>query len=234
MAKLIRFLVLVLLLPLIYAFVREAFAVFATDVSLEAIKWFLFGLAAYLLFYALFLRGRIAFWEVFDHELTHLFVSVLFFQKPKQFVVAPGQADGWVAWEGGCGYTFIVLAPYFLPLLVLPLLPVRCFVSAPPFSVVLDILLGVALGFHLGALVSSELRLRQSDLRNVGIIVSLVWIFLFSIVLLVIVLYVVSGDCAAILDYFKNGWTRTVDAYKITLEWLRTSVIPALRGFFGG
>jgi len=83
MAKLIRFLVLVLLLPLIYAFVREAFAVFATDVSLEAIKWFLAGLAAYLLFYALFLRGRIRFWEVFDHELTHLFASVLFFQKPK-------------------------------------------------------------------------------------------------------------------------------------------------------
>lgn len=121
-----------------------------------------------------------------------------------------------------------------MPLLVLPLLPIRCLVSAPPFSIVLDILIGVALGFHLAALISFELRLGQTDIRNTGIITSLVLIFFFTTVLLVIVLYVVSGNCAAILDYFKGAWARTVEAYKITLEWLRTGVLPALRGFFGG
>lgn len=56
---------------------------------------------------------------------------------------------------------------------------------------------------------------------------------MLNIVFLVVILGIVTGNCTGILDYFKNAWDRTVEAYGAALEFLQTGVIPAISEWLG-
>jgi hypothetical protein len=51
---------------------------------------------------------------------------------------------------------------------------------------------------------------------------------LLNIVFLVVILGIVTGNYTGILDYFKNAFDRTVEAYKAVFEFLGTRLIPAI------
>lgn len=63
------------------------------------------------------LRRRMAWFEVFEHELTHALAALLFFRRVRNFTA--GEGSGAVSHSGNfggkVGSDFIGLAPYFLP-----------------------------------------------------------------------------------------------------------------------
>jgi hypothetical protein len=90
MGKLLRFLLLVIALPLVYALVVEAYLFLRADISLGSVRWFLYGFIPTLFIYFLLTVGNspnIVFINTFRHELTHAFVSILFFQFPTLFMI---------------------------------------------------------------------------------------------------------------------------------------------------
>jgi hypothetical protein len=227
LGKLIRFFVLILLAPLIYAFTYEAFLFFSrSGITFKSIQWFLLGFALSMLIYILLPRRRVRFWEVFEHELIHLITGVVFLRRPTSFVVAPDEVNGVTGMEPGCGITPIRLAPYFLPLFTLPLLLIKPFVP-PPFDEVANFLIGFTLAFHYASLIAWEFRLSQDDFTSTGVIFSVVVTIFLNIVFLVVILGIVTGNCTGIVDYFKNAFDRTVEAYSAAIEFLQTRVIPA-------
>lgn len=232
-AKLIRFFILILLAPLIYAFTYEALLFFLrSGITFKSIQWFLLGFALSILIYFLLLGDRLRFWEIFEHELTHLITGLMFFKKPASFVVAPGEVNGAVRIQSGFGSTPITLAPYFLPLFTLPFLLIKPFLP-PPFDQVANFLIGFTLAFHYASLIAWEFRPSQPDFRSTGVIFSIVVTIFLNIVFLVVILGIVTGNYTGILDYFKNGFDRTVEAYKAVIEFLLTGVIPAISEWLG-
>lgn len=90
MGKLLRFLLLVIALPLVYALVVEAYLVLRADITLSNIRWFLYGFVPTFLIYLPLTRAKspnIVFINTFRHELTHAFVSILLFTFPTVFFI---------------------------------------------------------------------------------------------------------------------------------------------------
>ena len=237
MGKLVRFILLMPLLPAIYAFSHEA-VLFVTQLKFEDLIFFLIGMAAYLLLYVVILAGRINFVETLEHELTHAVAALMFFQMPRKLVVDPGEADNGNSGEKGTakkgstkaagvtetiGCFPVLLAPYFLPLFTLPLLLVKLVVP-PPYDRVVDALIGFTLAFHYVRLFK-DLRVKQSDITTAGTIFAAVVAIFLNLLFLVLILAVVTGTLAALPDYLTASIDRAKQAYVAVYEWIKSQEI---------
>jgi hypothetical protein len=99
-----------------------------------------------------------------------------------------------------------------------------------PIDVVTDFLIGFTLACHYTMLIR-QFHLKQTDITDTGVIFSIVMTFFLNLIFLIIIIAVVVENYAGILDYLKNSYDRTVEAYKVAIEFLRTRVIPAIQGF---
>jgi hypothetical protein len=231
MIKLFRRLLLVVLAPFAYAFAVEAFSLVSTDISLEGIKWFLFGFGPTLPIYAALSHAHssvIHFIEVFRHELAHAAVSTLFLRPPKFFLVdVRDTGSRTVGLTGPVGGDFLaVLAPYYLPLFTLPLLLLRP-IAPQSIQRVADLLIGVTYAFHLVTSIK-DFSWKQTDIKSMGRIFSTGAIIMFQIVWLVVIVCVVTGNYAGIVSYFKSSAERGVDAYEVVFEVAKTRLPPIL------
>jgi hypothetical protein len=227
--KLLRFAVLLLFMPLIYAFSYEA-VLFLGKTNLEDLLDFLFGIVAYLLLYVLFLNGRIGFLETLEHELSHAAASLTILHMPGKLVVDPqsgGKAAG-VVETVGCFW--VALAPYFLPLFTLPLLLLRP-IMPPPFDRVIDFLLGSTLAFHYVRLIK-DLRVKQTDITSTGCFFSFVFAIFMNLIFLLLILTVVTGGYSRLPEYVQASWNRTKAAYAAAYQAITTLQIPDLKGLF--
>jgi hypothetical protein len=224
MLKLLRLFVLILLAPLAFALVYQAYQFLRSDISLQEVQWFLYGLGLYFLLYVTPLRERITFLEILDHELTHTAASLAFLKVPTKLEV--DYAKGGKV-ESARGDFLTALAPYYLPLATLPLLLIKPLIS-DTFNNALNFAIGLALAFHYGGLVQ-DFHFKQTDLKDKGIVFSIIVIFVFNVVWLVIILSVVTGSYSSILVYFENVFARTQALYALILEGLRTGEFPTLK-----
>ena len=206
MDKLLRFIAVVLLVPLIYAFAYEAYLFVTTDFAFHLLRYFVLGFATYLLVYLIIAGRRVLFFEVFEHELGHALTGLVFFQNVEGFAATPGQ--GLVVLDDA--NFMIMLAPYYLPVFAIPLLLIRPFVS-PPIVDVADFLLGSSLAFHYGSLLRWEFRPSQPDLKEMGWWFSVGIALLMNAIILVLVLSVVLENYSAILEYFQSTWVRRAE-----------------------
>jgi hypothetical protein len=136
-----------------------------------ALVGFLIGAAAWAL-----LGRKLAFFGVFEHELTHLIFGLIMFQRPRSFYASDRR--GHVTTEGG---NFIDnLAPYYFPTFSYMLLAVFPLLK-PGAYLYFYSLLGLVTGYHLVSNIA-EFGFRQSDIRRSGPLFSLVFC-LFAAVL---------------------------------------------------
>lgn len=229
--RLARLGLLLLLAPLLYAFLEQAYLFARSEITFERIVWFLAGMVCYLLFYAIVFHGNqdYEFVETFTHELAHAVVSISLLQMPQGFIVDLKNRKAEVQTRSRSPFT--ALAPYYLPLFTIPFLLLKPIVL-PPFHSLVDFFIGFTLGFHY-VLFLNDFRLRQTDITKTGIIFSFVLTFFLNILFLVIILCVVINCYQCILDYFKASFLGAVDAYKAALEWLRSEAIPRAKDLVG-
>lgn len=221
MGKLLNFVLGILLLPLIYAVSYEAL-LFFIQIEWKDTLFFLLGMAVYVLLYAVALTGKIGFLETLEHELTHAGASLAMFKMPKKLVVDPkggGKTAGETETEAA-GCFLVALAPYFLPLFTLPLLLLRPVVP-PPFDRVIDSLIGFTLAFHYVRLYN-DLRVKQSDIVDTGIIFSVIFSVVMNLVFLLVILAVVIGQYSMIPEYFGASWERAKMAYQTIIQAIRS------------
>ena len=143
------------------------------------LRYYLF--AGFIAFFAVFLiprtRNNFRWLMKFTHEFTHLFFAILFFRKINREDCYVSYSNGWF------GYHLITLAPYFVPLFTLALLPWRFTTgtATPVFLHTIDALIGFTYAFHVCCW-AKQTRLHQTDITGPGIVLSLLIISTFHII----------------------------------------------------
>ena len=222
--KLIRLFASFLLAPLVYSFAREAYSFLTSDVDLASLDWFIYGAIFYVLIYALVFRGKYSrkFFEHLKHESAHSMVGYIFFRHTRKLIVNPeatyaSEETSQVAYRNLSGPdSLISLAPYYCPTFTIPLLIVRLIVSYPIHKVI-DLLIGLTLAFHYVS-VKNEFGLKQRDIRDTGLMFSIVVTCILNIIFLVVIVCIVSGNHSNLLNYFENSFVRALESYKIIYQ----------------
>jgi hypothetical protein len=159
-----------------------------------ALLGFLIGATAWAL-----LGRKLAFFGVFEHELTHLVFGLIMFQRPRSFYAS--ERRGHVTSQGG---NFVDnLAPYYFPtfsymlLAVFPLLKP----GAHPYFYSL---LGLVTGYHLVSNVA-EFGFRHSDIRRSGPLFSLVFCIFAAVMAFGFLTAFIIGNFRGGLDFLAAG-----------------------------
>jgi hypothetical protein len=219
--KLFRLFVLILLAPLLYAFVYEAGAFLVTHASGYFLSAFMAGLAAYLFMYPVLFHDKINFLEHFGHELSHAIVAVMLMRPVNSLTVNPTEGSAVNTSNPGC---LIHLAPYYLPVFVFPLLIVKL-VMIPLLHWVIDLLIGIATAFHIASVLKT-FRLRQTDIQRTGLIVSICVTVAVNAAFLVVIVSGVIDDYLAAWAYVQSSVIRAGEFYRAVLG----SLIGVLAG----
>ena len=136
------------------------------------------------------LRRQLTFFATLEHELTHMFVGLLFLKRPASLQVSE-QGNGHVTMYGK--NFLIALAPYFLPTICLFLLPLPM-VLQQRAQIWFCGILGAATAFHFWTGLH-ETHLQQTDLLETGL-----W---FSLPFVAVANLVAFG---AIFAYVRDGY----------------------------
>lgn len=231
MWKFIRNVIGILLLPLLYVVLVEAYSAVAPHLSLQPFLYAILGFAVYVVVHVAFFRTYHMF-TTLEHEFGHAAMGCLFLKPPR---VIMGTAD--LGGETGMpnGYNFVItLAPYFLPLLTIPLLIAKAVALQwnllPSYGhIALDFLIGFTLGFHFVGLFE-ELRLYQPDLKTSGRIFSIVIIVLMNVLFLLVTIAVLLGEYSVLTSFAQASIGRVKEVYAELLQKVRDFDLSVLTG----
>ena len=177
-----------------------------------------------------YLLKRFVGFSTFEHELTHAFVALLFFNRITKFVVTRWDG-GYVNYRGGLpGWLFeylIGLAPYFLPTFVFVFVMIRPFLGSVVFPYY-DIWIGMWLTFYFSTYLSeirqsttkTKFRLAgsntwaQSDIAEEGYIFSFIFILAMSLLNYGIIFNVIQHDYKDFLAYLGGIFKESYFFYK--------------------
>lgn len=193
--------------PEFWAAIKAVFA------SLGVYKWFFIGLGAFFVLRIIPFLGRNSkVLETASHELTHMFMCLLFFKRVQSLKVsAEGSGEVWHS-GNGLGHLFIALAPYSLPIFTFIVLIFSIWGSAESMHVY-HLLIGFTLAFHIVCF-ATQTSLRQTDITSQGVVRSFLYITLFLMFNLAIVLLSVKmGFTDAIVSVCKDVWGNFVSIW---------------------
>lgn len=181
-------------------YIRVLVALIARQLATPEL-YFTFGLGCivYTLLWLVFFSRRSRFWSVVAHELTHALFAIFFFKKVHSF--AADQEGGRIEIEGE--NFMIALAPYFFPLLSLILVVIKPSVL-DRYQWILNGFLGFSLMFHLLNL-TTEFHPAQPDLRQNGILFSLIVVLFFNVFFTGVCLASLTGEWAIIWQFVRDG-----------------------------
>ncbi len=179
---------------------------------------FIAGIILTLVLYYLLLKRWYSL-QVFDHELTHAVVALLFLRRITSF--KSSAQGGYVGHSGGFGGELgniaISLAPYFFPTITLltcllrPIVPVNWF----PWY---DVMIGATLGYHFASTID-DIKLNytnrtfflagtnsstSTDISRTGFITSTIAIIAFTILMHAIIFYMLTGGYPAVWSLFET------------------------------
>lgn len=219
MRKLLRLFILILLAPLIYSFAYEAYLFLVSNARPLTVNWFALGFLLYLFLYVPILHGTMDFIEHFAHESAHALVAFMCLKGIHRFTVnprpQPGEEGSSVVGSPGPN-CLISLAPYYLPIFVLPLLIIKLIVI-PKMHGLVNGLIGVATGFHC-ALLFRTFRPRQKDIQETGLLASVGITAILNVIFLVVIAHGVLNRYADLPDYLRHSLARTLESYRTVFQ----------------
>jgi len=215
----------ILLIPVAYSFVHEAYPFLTANLGSLISNWFVYGALAFLGVAVIIPAETIGFIEILEHELAHTVVAYAFLQNVRKLTV---EADGWVkgSVHGPSSSNFvIVLAPYYLPLFTIPLIMVKPFISSTVHNVI-DFLIGFTLAFHFFGLYVEFRPKMQKDIQMTGLALSFVMTLLLNVIFLVIILCSILDQYPHIPNYFEDSFARTITTYETVIQEVQRRAAP--------
>ena len=182
--------------------------VFLSNINRPIIRLFVDGFLLGLVILPLIYR-KISFFTIFEHELTHMLVALMFFKKPRAFLVVEDLGGVVQMTKPGTSDFIIALAPYFLPTLTLLILPIYA-IASPKFKVYIGLLLGFSLAYHLLSNMM-EFSYRQPDIKQMGYFFSTAMFIFGNIFFTGLILALIDGGFHEILAYLKLGFGKNID-----------------------
>jgi hypothetical protein len=238
--KPITILLLLLLGPAIYSCGLQTLAFLSWNLEIQALDFFAIGFVCYFLLHGAVwytegqLQAHLQFIRVLRHELTHSFAA-MFLGKPinEMLISNPAINPGAASHAKWLNASYVLdwlvyLAPYYLPLFTLPLLPLRLVLSSFAGEAI-DFLIGFSMAFHYVSLVYELLlqRLGQKsgDVRRIGCLFSYVVIILFNLLSLALVKAVLHQHWPNVGEHLGGFLEQSREMYRGTI----TFVLQQLR-----
>ena len=195
---------------LFYGFGFETLQIVSKS-SFSNYRWQAFLLGGVMFFPCLFLAKRLFYsgWcylQTLEHELTHLFIGLLFLKIPTGIRVS--------AHEGGevrqislgtTGQIWVTLAPYFFPTISIAVLTFAYFAELNTLFMLG--ILGWTTAFHL-VTNWSETSFRQSDLQKAGILKTILILPVMNLICYGSVLAFVAGGGNGFGGFWFDGFSR--------------------------
>jgi len=211
LVKTIKLLISLLLIPVGIGLSRALYVLLAqVRVGSRLELWFVCGLGAYALLFAL--GYRLQFLYVFGHESVHALVSLVCGGSIRSFRVS--EQSGRVATTKN--NFLITLAPYFVPFYTL-LLGLG-FAAARYFAAPLDrvtplflFLLGMSIAFHLFMTITA-LATKQPDIIQQGRLFSLTLTYAINIIVIALLVSLVFRE-ASFRGFWRDCGVYTVGVY---------------------
>jgi hypothetical protein len=193
-----------------FGFGRALILMLVSHSSLDAPGWsaFFIGCALFVpVWFVLrrLMRRPVDYLTTLEHELTHIIVGLLFLKRPLSLRVT-SREGGLVVLTGS--NLWITLAPYFLPTLVLFLLPLDLIVPDGYRQALLAII-GASVAYHLVS-TWSEIGVVQSDFKKAGLLQSLWLLPVANLVCYGSILAFVSGGYSGVVDLWSEGAANTL------------------------
>lgn len=151
------------------------------------------------------------FFSVCNHELCHMFWSILSFKKPKHFKV-DASGNGEYAYYGNKN-VMIVLSPYFFPMYLFLMIALG---ELTQLTVPLMAIFGILGGWTFSIQIKHASP-RQTDLKIYGKLVSYIYIILFQLLFLSLSFSYVQGGLLAVGSMFENVWHQMVSFYYLVI-----------------
>ena len=211
--KYVRILLAILLIPLLISLVSELFS-FSVDqlgrVSISTLPFWA-GLFGYFIFQIIFDKPIRTY--VFGHELTHALFGMLSGAKIKSFKVS---ASGGSVSLTKTGF-LIALSPYFVPIYTIFLVGIYWglsrFLDLRAFNPYFLFLTGFTISFHL-SLTWFAIGKGQSDLKQFGVMFSLMLVLVINCCVLAGVMKVVLPESINLRGYFYQSFSGALDIFK--------------------
>ncbi len=189
-------------IPLLYGYGRAFGELLSAALGApERYTAFLIGMALAGVAWGFWLRGKLSFWETFEHEATHALFGVMCLKPIRAFKATRGEG-GYLEMEGG--NLLVRLAPYFFPTVVMVPLLLKPIVAAE-FVPYVHAAAGAALFFHAVSTVHETHR-RQSDLVRTGLILSASIIGVLHLVCIGVILTIVGYGYAEVAGYLGGAF----------------------------
>lgn len=166
--------------------------------SLVYPKMFLIGTLVGIVFWKIFGK-KLNFFAVFEHELTHILVGLIFLQKPKGLLVGEKSGATYIG-----GNFFVTLAPYYFPTFSYLMLPLY-FIIKPSFYLNFFVILGFITGYHIISTIQ-EAHPRQPDLLRHSLAFSYSFSLFGNIIFLGYLFYFSVGEGNKAFLFLKNGF----------------------------
>jgi hypothetical protein len=236
-----RFLVLLLLCPVLCAFGVEALGELRRGWELEVLVPMVFGGAFYAFLWLGIQSTRGILWNnvefvrILRHEISHAVVALLVGSRVDEMLVRnPVERSGEVGHVTRSPTLFtgalIVLAPYYIPVFTIPLLLLRG-LTADTSRRLVDFLIGFTLAFHYIAILR-DLGTPQDDIQRTGCLYSFAVITALNLLFLVCLKAAVSDDGSIILTCFRKAGPHIVPNYT-TARRIAGQVLDVLRELLG-
>lgn len=114
--------------------------------QLSIYQWVGVGIAAFAVIHSV-VKKNMTWLETFSHELTHIFIALLFFRRVHSFHAEEGCGVVYTSGKHEYALAPMALAPYCLPIFTYLLLSIRCLMDFHGMWIY-DVLIGMTICFH--------------------------------------------------------------------------------------
>ena len=209
----IRFVLSVILLPLLIVLIYDFFKLFflfAGQTNINIVPFWL-GIAMYVLFQVIFFKPMSTY--VFGHELTHALAGLLSGAQIKKFKVSRNKGSVTLTKNN----IFITLAPYFVP--IYPIIIILVYFALAWFMDITKMyswflfFSGIALAFYY-ALTFYAIKVGQEDMIIYGKFFSFIFVCFINIIMVIFILAWIFPNKIEINDFFVKVFNDGINFYK--------------------
>ena len=216
--KLIKFLMTILCLFCIAGFLKAIVIPIQLVITKPTIiLYFILGTVAYIIMWIIWFSKKGYFWSTLEHELTHAFFALIFFKKIHS-ISASRKKGGLITIEGG--NAVIALSPYFFPLWTFIVIILK-WILPVSLSMMCNFIIGYTYTSHILNLLK-EYHPDQPDLKNAGLIFSIIFVLFVNIIVLGIILSVLLTDDYSVINFLHQGLINSIDNLLIVFNLVRS------------
>ena len=184
--------------------------------QLSIYQWVAVGVVAFAIIHSV-VKKNMPWLETFSHELTHIFVALVFFRRVHSLRAEEGSGVVYTSGEHEYGLAPMALAPYCLPIFTYILLSVRCLMDFHGMWIY-DILIGMTICFHFFCF-KNQTGNYQTDINQYPLSFSYLYIvtaLLINFCIIWVAFFPQYNVYTSFWRYVTSVWSNAVDA----LNWV--------------